>query len=104
MIDVIASWWRLVRPNCLNAVIVRMRARDVGLKPALWKNNFEEFYANGRYFTRIRYLSQLRPWRASVQEIFCKAANVVVMIVERRKELLVRGQVPFGEPLQMASK
>jgi hypothetical protein len=23
-----------------------MRARDVGLKPALWKNNFEEFYAN----------------------------------------------------------
>jgi hypothetical protein len=26
------------------------------------------------------------------------------MIVERRKKLLVRGQVPFGEPLQMASK
>src|SRR5208283_5995168 len=48
--------------------------------------------------------SSLRPWRASVQEIFCKAANVAVMIVERRKELLVCGQVPFGEPLQMASK
>ena len=48
--------------------------------------------------------SSLRPWRASVQEMFCKAANVAVMIVERRKELLVRGQVPFGEPLQMASK
>ena len=41
VIDVIASWCRLVRPNCLNAVIVRMRARDVGLEPALWKNNFE---------------------------------------------------------------
>jgi hypothetical protein len=39
-----------------------------------------------------------------VQERFCKAANVAVMIVERRKELLVRGQVPFGEPIQMASK
>src|SRR5271157_186079 len=48
--------------------------------------------------------SSLRPWRASVQEIFCKAANVAVMIVECRKEILVRGQVPFGEPLQMASK
>ncbi len=48
--------------------------------------------------------SSLRPWRASVQETFCKATNVAVMIVERREELLVRGQVPFGEPLQMASK
>jgi hypothetical protein len=38
-----------------------------------------------------------------MQEMFCKAANVAVTIVERRKELLVRGQVPFGEPLQMAS-
>jgi len=48
--------------------------------------------------------SSLRSWRASVEEIFCKAANVAVLIVERRKELLIRGQVPFGEPLQMASK
>jgi hypothetical protein len=39
-----------------------------------------------------------------VQESFCKAANVAVMVVERRKELLVRGHVPFGAPLQMASK
>ena len=39
-----------------------------------------------------------------MQESFCKAADVAVMIIERRKELLVRGQVPFGEPLQMASK
>jgi hypothetical protein len=39
-----------------------------------------------------------------MQEIFCKAANVAVMIVERRKELLVRGQVPSGAPLQMANK
>jgi len=44
------------------------------------------------------------PWRASVQERFCKAANVVVVIVERRQELLIRGQVPFDVPLQMASK
>src|SRR5208282_3556853 len=48
--------------------------------------------------------SSLRPWRASVQEKFCKAANVAVLIIERRKELLVRGQVQFGAPLQMASK
>jgi hypothetical protein len=39
-----------------------------------------------------------------VQERFRKAANVAVMIVERRKQFMVRGQVPFGEPLQMASK
>jgi len=39
-----------------------------------------------------------------VQERFCKPANVAVIIVERRKELLVRGQVPFGAPLQVASK
>jgi len=39
-----------------------------------------------------------------VQKIFSKAANVAVMIVERRKELRVRGQVPFGAPLQMANK
>ncbi len=60
---------------------------------------------NGRYlpgFNTCR--SSLRPWRASVQERFCKAANVAVMIVERRKELLVRGHVPFGAPLQMASE
>jgi len=35
-----------------------------------------------------------------VQEIFCKAANVAVVIVERRKKLLVRGRVPSGAPLQ----
>jgi len=81
----------------------------------LWKNNFEEFYAtklatrvstrNGRYspgFDTCR--NSLRPWRASAQERFRKAANVAVMIVERRKELLICGQVPFGAPLQMASK
>jgi hypothetical protein len=39
-----------------------------------------------------------------VKERFGKAANVAVMIVERSKELLIRGQVPFGAPLQMASK
>jgi hypothetical protein len=39
-----------------------------------------------------------------VQERFCKAANIVVVIVERRKELLIRGQVPFGAPLQVANK
>jgi hypothetical protein len=39
-----------------------------------------------------------------MQERFCKAANVVVAIVERRKELLVRSHVPFRAPLQMASK
>jgi hypothetical protein len=39
-----------------------------------------------------------------VQERFRKAANVAVMIVERRQEFLVCGQVPFGAPLQMASK
>jgi hypothetical protein len=39
-----------------------------------------------------------------VQESFCKAANVAVVIVERRKELLVRGQIPFRAPFQMASK
>jgi hypothetical protein len=51
-------------------------------------------------------LSQFAPALASfdVQEIFCKAANVAVTIVERHKELLVRGQVPFCAPLQMASK
>jgi hypothetical protein len=48
VIDVIASWRRLVRPNCRNAVIVRMRAGDLGVEPALWKNNFEEYYANER--------------------------------------------------------
>jgi hypothetical protein len=48
--------------------------------------------------------SSRSPWRASVQERFCKAANVVVVIVERRQEFLVRGQVPFGAPLQVASK
>ena len=38
------------------------------------------------YFIRIRHLSPLaRPWRTSVQEGFCKAANVAVVIVERRK-------------------
>jgi hypothetical protein len=31
-----------------------------------------------------------------VQESFCKAANVAVLIVERRNELVVSGQVPFG--------
>jgi hypothetical protein len=36
--------------------------------------------------------------------MFCKAANVAVMIVEGRKEFLVSGQIPFGAPLQMASK
>jgi hypothetical protein len=36
--------------------------------------------------------------------MFCKAANVAVMVVEGRKELLVSGQIPFGAPLQMASK
>ena len=46
MIDVIASWGRLVRPNCLNAVIVRMRSGDLGVEPALWKHSFEEYYAN----------------------------------------------------------
>jgi len=45
VIDVIVSWRRLVRPNCLNAVIVRMRAGGPwGVEPALWKNNFEEYY------------------------------------------------------------
>jgi hypothetical protein len=39
-----------------------------------------------------------------VQESFCKAANIVLVIVERRNELVVSGQVPFGVPLQMASK
>ncbi len=39
-----------------------------------------------------------------MQERLCKAANVAVMIVERRKEFLICGQVPFGAPLQMASK
>jgi len=39
-----------------------------------------------------------------VQERFCKAANVAVMIVERGKELLIRGQISFDAPLQMASK
>ena len=34
MIDVIASWWRPVRPNCRNAVIVRMRSGDLGVEPA----------------------------------------------------------------------
>ncbi|MGA7559712.1 MAG: hypothetical protein WBW01_01165 [Terriglobales bacterium] len=90
MIDVITSWWRLVRTNCRNVVIVRMWAADLGKA------------ATSPGFDICR--SSLRPWRASVQEIFCKAANVAVLIVERRKELLVRGQVPFGAPLQMASK
>ena len=54
---------------------------------------------------RIRYCrSSLRPWRASVQKRFCKAANVGVMIVERREESLVGGQVPLGAPLQLAGK
>ena len=35
-----------------------------------------------------------------MQERFCKAANVAVLIVERRKEFLVSGQVLFGVPLQ----
>jgi len=39
-----------------------------------------------------------------VQEKFGKATNFALVIVERRKELLIRGQVPFGAPLQMASK
>jgi hypothetical protein len=39
-----------------------------------------------------------------VQERFCKGANVVVVIVERRQEFLVCGQFPFGAPLQVASK
>src|SRR5208337_4069347 len=34
VIDVIASRWRLVRPNCRNAVIVRLRAGDLGVEPA----------------------------------------------------------------------
>jgi hypothetical protein len=46
--DVIASWWRLARPNCRNAVIVRMRAGALGVEPALWKNNIEEYYATSR--------------------------------------------------------
>jgi hypothetical protein len=54
---------------------------------------------------RIRYCrSSLRPWRASVQKRFCKAANVGLMIVERREESLVGGQVPLGAPLQLAGK
>lgn len=32
--------------------------------------------------------------------MFCKAANVTVLIVEGRKEFLVSGQVLFGAPLQ----
>jgi len=36
--------------------------------------------------------------------MFCKAANVAVMAVEGRKELLVSGQIAFGAPFQMASK
>jgi hypothetical protein len=79
-------------------------------------NNFEASYANEGcyscfdserpllYQDSIPVRSSLRPWRASVQERFCKAANVAVMIVERREELLICGQVPFGAPLQMASK
>ena len=39
-----------------------------------------------------------------MQEIFCKAANVAILIVKRRQELLIRGQVSSGAPLQMASK
>jgi hypothetical protein len=39
-----------------------------------------------------------------VQQRFRKPANVAVMIVERREEFPVRGQVPFGVPLQMARK
>ena len=39
-----------------------------------------------------------------MQESFCKAANVVLVIVERCNELVVSLQVPFGVPLQMASK
>jgi hypothetical protein len=35
--------------------------------------------------------------------MFCKTANVAVMVVEGRKELMVSGQIPFGAPLQMAS-
>jgi len=31
-------------------------------------------------------------------------ANIVVVIVKRRQELLIGCQVPFGAPLQMASK
>ena len=34
VIDVIASWWGLVRPNCLNAVVVHMRAGDLVVEPA----------------------------------------------------------------------
>jgi hypothetical protein len=99
VIDVIASRWRLDRPNCRNAVIVRMRAGDLGEEPAFFRFVTA---ATSPGFDTCR--SSRRPWRASVQERFCKAANVAVMIVERRKELLVRGQVPFAAPLQMASK
>jgi hypothetical protein len=42
VIDVIASRGRLIRPNCRNAVIVRMRAGDLGVMSACRKNNFEE--------------------------------------------------------------
>jgi hypothetical protein len=42
VIDVIASRGRLMRPNCRNAVIVRMRAGDLGVMSAFRKNNFEE--------------------------------------------------------------
>jgi hypothetical protein len=39
-----------------------------------------------------------------MQESFGKAANVAVLIVKCRDELVVSGQLPFGVPLQMASK
>jgi hypothetical protein len=42
VIDVIASRGRLMRPNCRNPVIVRMRAGDLGVMSAFRKNNFEE--------------------------------------------------------------
>jgi hypothetical protein len=52
--------------------------------------------------------SSLRPWRASVQETFCKAANVVVVIVERRLHYSSAADIfiqlctfPFGSQQQL---
>jgi hypothetical protein len=39
-----------------------------------------------------------------VQQGSGKTANVAVVIAERSEQLLVRGQIPVGEPLQMANK
>jgi hypothetical protein len=39
-----------------------------------------------------------------VQKRFCKTTDVVVLIVERREEFSVRGEVLVGAPLQVTSK